>query len=70
MSFGYGVTICPRCYEGEKEFIFLDNSFILNRFLSLFSRRTVSVGMDEGVEDVLLGQDFEFHEQNIVHEEM
>jgi len=26
--------------------------------------------MDEGVEDVLLGQDFEFHEQDIVHEEM
>jgi len=58
MSFGYGKTICPRCYEGEKEFIFLDNSYILNRFLSMLSRRTVSVRMDNGVVNVLLGQDF------------
>jgi hypothetical protein len=33
MTFGYGEAICPDCYNGEKKFIFLDNSFILNRLI-------------------------------------
>ena len=33
MTFGYGEAICPDCYNGEKKFIFLDNTFILNRII-------------------------------------
>lgn len=36
MSFGYGDTICPRCYDGEKQIIFLDESYWLNRLISGF----------------------------------
>ena len=34
LSFGYGEAICPNCYKGEEEFIFLDKSYWLNRILS------------------------------------
>ena len=68
MSFGYGEVICPRCYEGEREFIFLDNSFFLNRLLTIFSRHKFTNRLDEGIEDVLLGQDVGFPDQDIVHE--
>jgi predicted DsbA family dithiol-disulfide isomerase len=34
MSFGYGEVICPDCYNGEEQFIFLDKSYWLNRFLA------------------------------------
>lgn len=35
MSFGYGEIICPNCYEGEKQFIFLDIRYWLNRIIYL-----------------------------------
>ena len=36
MSYGYGETICPRCYDGEEKFIKMDRSYWLNRFLAAF----------------------------------
>jgi len=36
MSFGFGETICPHCYDGEEHFIFLDKSYWLNRLLAWF----------------------------------
>jgi len=38
LTFGYGTTICPDCYEGEQPFIFLDEGYWLNRLLSLIRR--------------------------------
>jgi hypothetical protein len=35
MTFGYGQIICPDCYNGEKQFIFFDNTYWLNRILSI-----------------------------------
>jgi hypothetical protein len=34
MSFGFGDAICPDCYRGEQPFLFLDNSYWLNRILA------------------------------------
>lgn len=33
-TFGFGEIICPSCFNGEKEFLFLDKSYWLNRFIS------------------------------------
>jgi len=38
LSFGYGTTVCPDCYDGDWPLINLDKSFILNRLLSAFWR--------------------------------
>jgi hypothetical protein len=32
-SFGTGSIICPRCYKGETEVIFLDETYWLNRLV-------------------------------------
>ncbi|MCZ2809683.1 MAG: hypothetical protein O2V44_10045 [Candidatus Bathyarchaeota archaeon] len=32
-SFGFGEAICPDCYEGEPEFLFLDTRYWLNRIM-------------------------------------
>jgi hypothetical protein len=31
MFFGYGEAICPECYQGERQFIFFDTNYWLNR---------------------------------------
>jgi hypothetical protein len=33
MSFGFGEIICPNCYNHEEEFIFLDESYLLNKLI-------------------------------------
>ena len=38
LSFGYGKTICPNCYDGETEIISLDNGYWLNRLYSRLSK--------------------------------
>jgi len=41
MSFGYGEAICPDCYKGEKNFLFFDKGYWLNRIIShLFTTET------------------------------
>ena len=37
LTFGYGKTICPNCYNNETEFISLDNAYWLNRLYSKLS---------------------------------
>jgi len=39
MNFGFGEAICPSCYNGEQPFLFLDDSFFLNRIISLHLRQ-------------------------------
>lgn len=39
MCFGFGECICSKCFEGEREFIFLDRSYWLNRLLLRIGRR-------------------------------
>jgi len=33
MSFGFGESICPGCYDGEVSFLFFDGSYWLNRLM-------------------------------------
>jgi len=33
-SFGYGKTICPDCYRGQNELIYLNDNFFLNRIMN------------------------------------
>jgi len=33
MMFGFGGVVCPRCYNGEERFIFLDENYCLNRLI-------------------------------------
>jgi hypothetical protein len=39
LSFGFGKTICPECYEGEHEFLIIDKDYFLNRIIRSFSKR-------------------------------
>jgi len=34
MSFGFGDTVCPRCYSGKPPLVRLDKTYILNRILA------------------------------------
>ena len=41
MTFGYGEAICPDCYKGEQQFLFYDESYILNRLMiKLLNQKT------------------------------
>jgi len=35
MNFGYGKAICPKCYKNDRRFLWLDQTFILNRMMLL-----------------------------------
>ena len=41
--FGFGEAICPDCYDGEPEFIFLDTSYWLNRIISPLIRGKIQI---------------------------
>ena len=69
LTLGFGEVICPQCYAGEEEFVFLDSRYILNRLLLRFYGRRMPVGGDESVEDALLGQEAWFLEHDIISEE-
>jgi len=34
--FGFGKSICPDCYQGERSFLFFDQSYWLNRIITRF----------------------------------
>ncbi|MCW4041916.1 MAG: hypothetical protein NWE83_14340 [Candidatus Bathyarchaeota archaeon] len=68
MSFGYGETICPHCYDGEEKLILMDKGYWLNRFLSTFMEQETQVQKQEDYDDILLAQmktaeDYEIHYQ-------
>ena len=47
LSFGFGSTICPDCYKGERSIIFLNNAYWLNRLiLKYFARIKKSLYME------------------------
>jgi hypothetical protein len=56
MSFGYGETICPNCYDGEKQFIFLDKGYWLNRLLSTYIGQETLVQEQDDFDEILLEQ--------------
>jgi hypothetical protein len=58
MSFGYGESICPDCYDGEQPFIFLDDSFWLNRVLARCARPKMTKRKDDSIGQMLLDQAF------------
>ena len=54
MSFGYGEAICPHCYTGEENFIFLDNGYWLNRLISKFIKQGTRPQKLEDFDEILL----------------
>ena len=54
MSFGYGEAICPSCYDGEYNFIFLDKSYWLNRLLSRNIEQNMFHKKREDYDEILL----------------
>jgi hypothetical protein len=56
MSFGYGETICPQCYDGEKQFIFLDKGYWLNRLLSRYIGQETLIQEQDDFDEILLEQ--------------
>ena len=54
MSFGYGETICPHCYTGEEDFIFLDSGYWLNRLISKFIKQGTRPQKLEDFDEIIL----------------
>jgi len=69
MSFGYGETICPRCYDGEEKFILMDKSYWLNRFLSTFMEQETRIQKQEDYDDILLAQINTAEDYEIIYQE-
>jgi hypothetical protein len=63
MSFGFGKVICPLCYNGEKDFVFPDNRYFLNRLISRLNRNKTKEKRDELLEDLLF-ENFHYYEDN------
>ena len=38
-SFGFGSAICPDCYKGERSFIYLNDTYWLNRLMLKYIAR-------------------------------
>ena len=69
MSFGYGETICPRCYDGEEKFILMDKGYWLNRFLSTFMEQETRIQKQEDYDDILLAQMKTTEDYEIIYQE-
>ena len=39
LTFGFGETICPGCYDGGSPLVRLDKSYILNRIIKRMTHR-------------------------------
>jgi len=55
MTFGYGATICPDCYDGEQPFLFFDDKYWLNRIMMKLLGQWEQ-NIENKFEDALLGQ--------------
>ena len=55
MSFGFGTTLCPECYNGKQPVIFFDDRYWLNRILSRNIKMDLINKEPEPIDDVLLG---------------
>ena len=55
LSFGYGKTICPNCYDGETEIISLDNGYWLNRLYSRISK-IATVNLEKIADEEILNE--------------
>ncbi len=54
MSFGYGKTICPNCYNGVEKIISLDQGYWLNRLLSKLMDIEPTSKKQEKYDEILL----------------
>ncbi len=54
MSFGYGKTICPNCYNGVEKIISLDQEYWLNRLLAKFIKKEPTSKKQEEYDEILL----------------
>ena len=55
MTLGFGKTICPTCYQGEQQFILMDDKYWLNRIILKFKsvRPKIDVDSELSVEEYL-----------------
>ncbi len=42
LFFGFGEIVCPDCYQEDQQFLFLDNSYWLNRFITRLYKQKLS----------------------------
>jgi len=54
MSFGYGKTLCPECYNGGEKIISLDKECWLNRLLSKIIEKEPTYKKQEEYDEILL----------------
>ena len=54
MTFGYGTTICPNCYNGEDKIISLDQEYWLNRLFSKIIEKEPTYKKQEEYDEILL----------------
>lgn len=54
MSFGYGKTLCPNCYNGVENFISLDQEYWLNRLLTKLIEKRPTYTDLEKYDEILL----------------
>lgn len=45
MSLGFGMAVCPDCYEGEQKFIFINKNYFLNRIILPFFKQEGYAGV-------------------------
>jgi hypothetical protein len=56
LSFGYGNAVCPQCFDGEDQIIFLDNTYWLNRLISRFIQPKPYPKKIDDYDEILLEQ--------------
>ena len=69
MSFGYGETICPNCYDGENNFIFLDKSYWLNRLLSRNIEQDIPHKKLKDYDEILLERMMTAEDHQIIYQD-
>ena len=67
MSFGYGKTLCPVCYNGEDDYIFPDYGYWLNRLLYRFIPDKKNSKKEKFYDEIMLEHVFRIDENEIIH---
>lgn len=67
MSFGYGKTICPNCYNGVEKIISLDKEYWLNRLLSKIIQKNPTYKKQEEYDEILLNYLLTVRNDEITH---
>jgi predicted DsbA family dithiol-disulfide isomerase len=66
MFFGFGEIICPECYNGEQQFIFLEEKYWLNRITARLLNQRSSSATKPKMENAISYQPYEISEIDII----